>query len=220
MRIFVCVAAATLALGGVARAQPPAASAGERDRGYAEVVLQSAFGNVTSQNFGAEVGVTIVKHVQVFAEVGKTRDVATPALGANAQRIAAHLSTVDPNVSFSVKEPVTFGVLGVRFLLPVPGRVQPYVLGGAGIAKVTQSVKFFSGGTDVTANLAQPPYYTVLGTDLTGDFTKPVFVVGGGVAYPIWQRILLDFQFRFGRIMAEDDAITVGRAGLGVGVRF
>ena len=44
MRVFVCVAAATLAFGGVARAQTPAAAAGETsENGYAEIVLQSAF---------------------------------------------------------------------------------------------------------------------------------------------------------------------------------
>jgi hypothetical protein len=221
MRVFVCVAAATLAFGGVARAQTSAATAGEAsEKGYAEIVLQSAFGNVTSQNYGAEFGVTIVEHLQVFAEVGQTRDVATPTLGTNAQRMAVYLSTVDPNASFSVKEPVIFGALGLRYLLPVPGKVQPYLLGGFGIAKVTQNVKFFSGGTDVTANLQQSPYFTVLGTDLTGDFTKPMFVVGGGVSVPVWQRLVLDFQGRFGRILADDEAITVGRAGVGLGIRF
>lgn len=216
MRLVFALLVSTIALGGVAHAQTGATA----DKGYVEAVGQSSFGNVTSQNFGAEVGFTIAPHLQVFAEIGKTRDVATTALGSNAQRMAGALIAVDPNTSYSVKEPVTFGAFGLRFLVPVSGKAQPYLLGGGGIAKVTPDVKFVVGGSDVTANLQQAPYYLVLGSDLSGSSTKPMFVVGGGVAYPVWKQLLLDFQVRFGRILAEDEAITVGRAGLGIGIRF
>ena len=77
------------------------------------------------------------------------------------------------------------------------------------------------GGNDVTSTL--PSLGVQLGTDLSGDFTKPMFVVGGGVAYPIWQQIIIDAQFRFGRIMVgepELSGINVSRAGIGLGVKF
>jgi len=199
MRLVFALLVSTIALGGVAHAQTGATA----DKGYVEAVGQSSFGNVTSQNFGAEVGFTIAPHLQVFAEIGKTRDVATTALGSHAQRMAGALIAVDPNTSYSVKEPVTFGAFGLRFLVPVAGKAQPYLLGGGGIAKVTPDVKFFVGGSDVTANLQQAPYYLVLGSDLSGSSTKPMFVVGGGVAYPVWKQLLLDFQVRFGRIFAD-----------------
>jgi opacity protein-like surface antigen len=134
--------------------------------------------------------------------------------------MAAVVAALDPNTSYSVKEPVTFGALGLRYLLSVSGKAQPYVLAGGGIAKVTRDVRFFAGGSDVTSNLQQAPYYLVLGSDLSGSATKPMFVVGGGVAYPVWKQLVLDFQVRFGRIFAEDEAITVGRAGLGIGLKF
>jgi opacity protein-like surface antigen len=47
-----------------------------------------------------------------------------------------------------------------------------------------------------------------------------MLTVGAGVAWPAWKRLLLDFQYRYGRIFADDQAINVSRAGLGVGVRF
>jgi opacity protein-like surface antigen len=90
-------------------------------------------------------------------------------------------------------------------------------MAGVGVAKVKQDVAFTIGGTDVTSNLQQ--FGTVLGTDLSGDFTKPMLTLGGGVAYPI-RRLVLDFQYRFGRIFAEDAGINVNRAGIGIGVRF
>jgi opacity protein-like surface antigen len=114
---------------------------------------------------------------------------------------------------------VTFGAVGARFLIPVAdSKVQPYVMAGGGIAKVSQNATFTVGGTDVTGNLAQ--FNIVLGSDLSGSFTKPMFVLGGGVTYPLWQQLIADFQFRFGRILAEDGGINVSRAGIGIGVRF
>ena len=49
----------------------------DADHGYVEGVIQSAFGNVTSQSYGAEVGFTVRPNLQVFGEVGRVRDVAT-----------------------------------------------------------------------------------------------------------------------------------------------
>ena len=67
-------------------------------------------------------------------------------------------------------------------MIPMPGvPVQPYVLGGVGFARVTKKVVFAVGGTDVTSTLTQ--FGVVLGSDLSGEFTKPMLTVGGGVAW-------------------------------------
>jgi len=188
-------------------------------RGYVELNAQSAFGNVTSQSFGGEVGVTIQPNLQVFFEIGATRDVSTPELGAAATLIANSLAQSQSGVGFSVKEPATFGVGGVRYLFPIAdSKLQPYVLGGFGAAKVSRNVKFTVGANDVTANL--PQLGVVLGSDLSGSFTSPMLTLGGGIVYPVWQRVIADFQFRYGRIFAADQGINLSRAGLGVGIRF
>src|SRR6185295_154016 len=120
MRVSVCLAGAALvlsALGGVAHAQssaaasPPAAAS----RGYVEGVGQSAFGNVTSQSFGVEAGVTIQPGLQVFVDVGHARDTAPASLGTAAQGIAGWLSQTQSNVTFTGKQPVTFYLGGVRY---------------------------------------------------------------------------------------------------------
>ena len=204
-----------MALASVAGAQTPAAA----DRGYAEVALQSAFGNVTSQSYGGEVGVTVAPNVQLFAEAGMVRDVATASIGAAAQTIAGALSQTQPNVAFRVKQPVTFGVAGVKFVVPTAGTIRPYVLAGGGVASVKQDVTFTVGGSDVTSNLATQ-FGVQLGSDLSGSFTKPMIVAGAGAMWPAWQRLVVDFQFRFGRILAEEGGINVSRAGIGLGLRF
>jgi opacity protein-like surface antigen len=211
VRPFVVYILGTLALSGVAAAQSDS-------KGYVEGVAQSAFGNVTSQSYGGEFGITVVPSVQVFVEGGVVRNIATPDITASAQQIAAYLSRTQASVGYTVKQPVTFGVVGVRFVVPTTGRVQPYVMGGGGLASVKQNVTFRVGGTDVTANL--PQYGVQLGSDLSSSFRKPMFVVGGGINWAIWQRMVLDFQYRYGRILAQDGAINVGRAGIGIGVRF
>jgi hypothetical protein len=211
----------TLALGGAAQAQTtaPSTQTTAESRGYAEAVAQSAFGNVTSQSYGGEIGVTIMPGVQVFVEGGQTRDVSTTAIGAAAQQIAAYIAQGQGGVTYKAREPVTFGVAGIRYLIPIaPSKVEPYVMVGGGVAQVKQNVTFAVNGTDVTSNMAQ--YGVVLGSDLSGKFTKPLVTVGAGVAWPVWQRLVLDFQFRYGRIFAEGGGINVSRAGLGLGVRF
>src|SRR5690242_17614577 len=101
MRLVLGVMIGTLAFGGAARAQGAAQTAPDADlgRGYVEAVGHSSFGNVTSQSFGVEAGVTIAPRLQVFAEAGRTNDVAPSALGADAQRIAGSLSLAQPNVT-------------------------------------------------------------------------------------------------------------------------
>lgn len=188
-------------------------------RGYAEVVAQSAFGNVTSQSYSVELGLTVRPNLQVFVEGGQTRNVAPAQLGIDAQTIAGALSQTQANVGFSTKEPATFAAGGVKYSMSVAGsKARPYVLAGFGMATVKRDVAFTVGGSDVTSTLSQ--YGVVLGTDLSGDFTKPMFIAGGGLAWPAWQPLVVDFQFRFGRIFAEDGGINVARAGIGIGVRF
>ena len=218
MRSFVALAIGMLALSGVASAQTPA-RASDTDHGYVEGVVQSAFGNVTSQSYGAELGFTVIPNVQVFVEAGMVRDAATASIGTAAQLMAGVVSQTQANVAFRVKEPVTFGVAGLKFVVPTTGSIRPYVLGGGGMASVKQDVTFTVGGSDVTSTLASQ-YGVQLGSDLSGTFTKPMVVAGAGAMWPAWQHLVVDIQFRFGRIFAEDGGINVSRAGVGVGVRF
>ena len=212
MRSVVALVLAMVAFGSAAAAQ-------DADRGYVEGVLQSAFGNVTSQSYGAEAGVTIKPRLQVFVEVGMVRDVATPGIGTSAQLIAGYLSQTQANVTFRVKQPVTFGAAGLKYVVPTSGSIRPYVLAGAGLASVKQDVTFAVGGSDITSSLAST-YGVQLGSDLSGSFTKPMIVAGAGAMWPAWQRLVVDVQYRFGRILAEDEGINVSRAGIGVGFRF
>ena len=215
MKPFLALAAAASLLGGVARAQTPAAAP---SRGYVEGVAQAASSDVTSQSFGVEAGYAVMPRLQAFVDVGRVRDAAPSEAGASALAIAGFLSQTETGVAFQVKAPITFGVAGVRYTIDTGGRLQPYVLGGAGVARVERNVGFTIGGADVTSSLQQ--YGVVLGTDLSGSETKPMMTIGGGVTYPAWQRLVLDLQVRYGRILTSDQGLNLIRAGIGVGVVF
>jgi hypothetical protein len=222
MRAHILVATTILALAGASEARAQArgaATTAADDHGYIEVVAQSAFGNVTSQSYGVEAGGTVAKNVQVFGELGNIRNVATPDISASAQTVAAALTLVQSAaVTFSVKQPVTFFGGGVKYLIPIEqSSVRPYVLGGFGVARVKNDVAFQFGGVDASSSLAQ---YVTIGSDLSGEVTKPMLTLGGGVVWPAWQRLILDFNYRFGRIFTDTQSTTVSRVGLGVGVRF
>ena len=215
-RVVTIVVLGITGLSGAASAQTAAATA---DRGYVEVGIQSAFGNVTTQAFSGEFGWTVHPNLQVFVEGGAIRDVATPETGAAAQAIAGSLSQTQSNVTYTVRQPVTFGVGGLKYEVTASPLVHPYALGGFGIANVRQDVSFAVGGTDVTSSLPTQ-FGVILGTDLSGSFTKPMVTAGGGVMFWPGSRMVLDLQFRYGHIMADDGGINVSRAGVGVGVRF
>ena len=213
-----CLTAAAVVLlaGGAAQAQT---TPGDPGKGYAEFVAQSSFGNVTSQNYGAEFGFTVSPTVQVFAEIGHTRNVATSEISASAQTMASALARTQNNVTYSVEQPLTFGVGGIKYLLPVSGqKLLPYFMFGFGVAKVNNDVAYAISGSDVTANLAQ--YGIVLGGDLSGGYTKPILTFGGGVTYPAWESLVIDFQYRYGHVFAEGGTINTNRAGVGLGFRF
>jgi len=213
---------ASAASAGIAHAQAAPAPAAAQSKGYVEVFAQSAFGNVTSQAYGGEVGYTVRKNLQVFVEFGQVRDVAPAEFGAAAQLIATSLAeTQGGDTAFTAKEPATFGVGGVKYLIPMSSsRIEPYVMGGVGIAKVSKNVTFVVNGNDVTNQLTN---LVAIGSDLSGDFTKPIVMFGGGVAWPFWRQAVVDFQYRFSHITAEGDAapaLNFSRAGIALGIRF
>ena len=212
MKKSIAAILAWMALTGVAHAQAPAS------KGYVEGVAQSTFGNVTSQAYGVEVGFSIAPRLQVFGEVAHVNDTASASLSTSAQLIAGALSQTQANVGYQAVQPATFGVGGIRFLFPASPKVEPYVLVGAGVASVQKNVTYTIGGTDVTGSLAQ--YGVVLGTDLSGTETKMMLDLGGGVAWAPTQKLVVDFQYRYGRVFTEDEGLNISRAGIGIGVRF
>ena len=211
MKHAIAAALAGMALTCPAYAQEPA-------KGYIEGVAQSTFGNVTSQSYGVEGGFSIASRLQIFGEVAHANDTATVSLATSAQVIAGALSQTQSNVGYNAEQPTTFGLGGIRFLFPVSAKIEPYVRVGAGVASIQKNVTYTVNGTDVTGNLSQ--YAIVLGTDLSGTETKMMLDFGGGVSWAVWQKLVVDLQYRYGHVFTDDEGINISRAGIGIGIRF
>jgi opacity protein-like surface antigen len=210
MKLATTVIFAWAVLAGTARAQSSAAP----DTGYAEFFAQSAFGNVTSQAYGGEAGYTINPQLQVFGEFGWVRDTAPSSLAANAQKIATGIAAAAGTTNYSAKQPVTFGVGGVKFRLPLENsRVAPYVLAGGGIGAVKRDVTFTTASGDASQ-------YATLGSDLSGTESAFMLSLGGGVGIPLGSVVLVDVQYRYGRVFTANEGLSINRAGVGLGVRF
>jgi opacity protein-like surface antigen len=91
-------------------------------------------------------------------------------------------------------------------------------MGGAGVARVIKEVTFTVANSDVTNNLSQ--YGVTLGSDLAGAENKAMLVAGAGVAWPILAHLVVDLQYRYGRILTSGGGMNLSRAGIGIGVRF
>ena len=213
MKLMVAGLVGMLAVSGVAHAQPA------ESKGFIEGVAQSAFGNVTSQSFGVEGGVTFAPRITVIAEFGMVRDSSPKSLGTSAQTIASGLAAAQSlAVAYSVKQPIGFGQVGVRYTIPHSDKLHPYVEVAGGLAKVKRDVRFTLGGTDVTDSLST--YYTVLGTDLAGTESKMMITGGGGVVYNVTSTVIFDAGYRFSRINTAPSGTNVNRVGAGIGIRF
>ena len=232
MRTFVACAIAAVALGGhTAQAQtpsvpPPApsaaagqpAGAARADR-YVQALIGWTFGDKGSQFFGAEGGFTLRPNVHIFIEGGQVLNAGGSAVRDAAEIVAQGLARTQSGVTVSAEQPTTFVGGGLRYQVAVSGsRAQPFVLAGGGMARVKQDVKFTAGGNNVTGSLAQ--YGIVLGTDLSGSFTKAQVTFGGGLVVPVQKRLMFEISYRMLRIFAEDKGITVNRAGLAFGTKF
>ena len=211
------VACVVLGHASAARAQSTSAqptSVASSD-GYAEAVANSTFGHVTSQAYGGEFGYSVWRDAQVYVEVGQVRNAATASLSSDAQSIANALTQLQPSaVNYSVKQPYTYFTGGVRFQLNTATKLTPYVIAGFGIASVKKDVTYTLASNEPVTN------YVTLGDDLSGTDTSPLMNVGGGVVWPAWQSLVVDFQFRYHRVFAEGEGMNVLRGGIGIGVKF
>ena len=212
MKLIVASLVGMMTLSGAAYAQSSDST------GFIEGVAQSAFGNVTSQSFGIEGGISIAPKIEIVVDLGMVRDSSPKALGTAAQLVAGGLTNVQSSsVTYSVKQPIGFGMIGVRYTIPRSDKLHPYIEVTGGLARVKRDVRFTIGGTDVTDTLSK--YGAVLGSDLAGSESKMVFGGGAGVVYDITPSFIFDAGYRFNRI-ASDPATTVNRVGAGIGYRF
>jgi len=196
--------------------RPAAAGSGE-SKFYLSGLAGVTFGNTTSSTFGGEFGMKFGDSFEVFGEAGRMTDVTTSDSDAAAATIGGYLATLGKGTpTWTVKTPVNYGAVGVRYLFPHAGRMEPYLAVSLGGANVEKKTTFALNGTDITGSLSG--FGVTLGTDLAGRTNNFMATAGGGVRL-LFGSVLADVGIRYGRIFSDPGTDTF-RLYFGAGYKF
>jgi len=192
--------------------------------------FQAATGSTTGDAL-IEGGVRVAPHVMVFGDLGWFRNLQSDL----APTLNTTVTSLQTNQGLSVTGggtlPAVYSIGGVKLEMPVSNMFLPYVLGGAGIARLNPSPTFsFVGGVmpDGSSPAAGQDVTSALTT--SGVFTVPtastafMYTLGGGVQVPIASRWIVDAAYRYSRIAADTtlSAAPLNTNGMtfGIGYRF
>src|SRR5579864_2028161 len=216
VRVATLVVCSALTGAGLCLAQVPAAGT-DQSRAYLEVTAGATVGHNSSGSFGGEAGVRVMHGLDAFLEGGRMKNIGTSDLDARALIIGNAVGAVT-----AAHYEVNFVDLGVRYHVPMTGRLHPFVVFGAGLAQV-RSVTTFTVNGVVTP---PPALGVVLGSDLSGALKKPLLTLGGGASVTFAKSFFADGSIRYGRIFPKtsqienDTGINTVRIQFGLGVKF
>jgi opacity protein-like surface antigen len=170
--------------------------------------------------------VRVAPHLLVFGDVGRFGNLQPSDVQSSIAATSQLASSQGLLVIGTGSVPAWYSIGGLRFEVPLRGRVQPYVFGGAGFARLMPTAQFtLSSGT--LPDGTSPAF----GTDVTnqletaGDFTTPVattafmYSLGGGIEVPVARHWAVDAGYRYSRVNADTPANVQG-ATFGIGYRF
>ena len=214
-----------------------APSFAQSERGYIEgiggfaVSAASTSPRVTSGDWAFGAGARIAPGLLAFGDAGRINDL-TPSTSESAvTTTVTTLSSTDAvDVVGTTRMPARYALGGLRWQPRTARRVEPFVLGGVGVAHLTPSARFtFTDGTLPGTDPSATPPNT--GDDVTtqlstlGVFTSPapsnalMLTAGGGAQFDLASHWAVDTEYRVSRISASTPLHAQGLA-FGVGYRF
>lgn len=192
--------------------------------------FQAATGSTTGDVL-LEGGVRVAPHVMVFGDLGWFKNVQSDLTASLASAASSLQNTQGLTVAGSGTLPALYSVGGVRVEIPMSDLFLPYVLGGAGVARLTPTQQFmFTSGTmpdgstpsvgqDVTSTLTSSGALTVPASS-----TAFMYTLGGGVLIPVASRWTIDAAYRYSRIAADASLsaspLSTNGMTFGLGYRF
>ena len=200
--------------------------------GYVEGLggFQAATGNTTGDVL-IEGGVRVMPHVMVFGDLGWFKNVQGDLSASLTNSVTTLQNTQGLGVTGSGRLPALYSIGGVRVEIPMSDLFLPYVLGGAGIARLTPTQQFaFTSGTMPDGSTPAVGQDITSTLTATGALTAPasstafMYTVGGGVLIPVASRWTVDAAYRYSRIAADPtlSAVPLSTNGMtfGLGYRF
>jgi opacity protein-like surface antigen len=204
MRSAVIACAFVLAAAGAAQAQTS-------DRGSVYVRGGVTFGTETSSVVAGGAAFTVTPGIQVFGEVGRMQNVMPKSLKEDLDTITSMVTAYyGVPITLDVNVPAIYGLGGVRLVVPVSGRVHPYVEGGLGVASLSADIKAEVMGINISQEVEDE-------ADLSNE-TKLMIAVGGGISADLTRSLQLDAGYRFTHINTDDPAVNT--SALYGGLRF
>lgn len=228
MTVRRCVIALSLILGTVTPAvaqtpsrpaQAPAeAESAPVSRGYLGMI--SGVQDVARREalLGLEFGVRLRKNLFVAVEAGRLADVVTQSRLDEVAFYAAFVQrTRGVTATGDITGPTLFALANLKYTYEKGWQgLRPYVMAGAGIARVEFKPEFQVDGQTVVGGIST--YGITLGKDLLGTTNRVAW--GGGAGITSGDKWFLDLGLRVTRIQTTDHPTLVYRAHGGIGVRF
>jgi opacity protein-like surface antigen len=182
-----------------------------QEKGYVQGVSGVTFQSETSSLMGGEIGFNVTPDLVIYGQGGRMLNVMPKSIQ-NDLDLAADFLTLATGQrwAFDGKVRATYFGGGAKYLFPTKTAIRPYVLGGAGLAKLKLSVTEIDLG-DVLDNLVDEGFLS----DADTKANEVAYEVGGGVSVPV-SVVQLDFGYRYMRIGDANISRFVG----GFGVRF
>jgi opacity protein-like surface antigen len=234
------VVTALMATPAFAQGEHGTAGSAPAERGY--VLGTGAFDSSTASLAGsaaslksgsgaAQAGVRVARHVLLFGEVGRFKDLEPAGVQASVNNVVTSLSTNQGlDVTGTSRMPATYGLGGVRIQGSMRHRVTPYALAGFGGARLKPSAQFtYTDGTLPNADPTLPG--PAVGSNVTsqliaaGSFVQPaptsafMVALGGGAQVNVARHLIADVGYRYSRIAADTPLHAQG-VTFGFGVKF
>lgn len=179
----------------------------------------------TSGNMLGEIGVRVAPHVAVFGSLGQFHNLEPSDLEPTVDTLQSSVSGAGLDVKASARVPATYSLGGVRISGTERHRLVPYVLGGAGVARIEPQATF----TVVSGGLDGDPLSP--GSDVTsklitlGLFQKPaatnewLYSAGAGANVLLDRHFVVDGGYRYDHV-SGDTPLHAQSVTVGVGYRF
>jgi opacity protein-like surface antigen len=181
----------------------------------------------TSGDMLGQVGVRIAPHLSVFGDIGQFHNLQPSQLQPAVDSTDGTLAAGGLTVTGVARVPAWYSMGGLRYSMPISGRLSPYVFGSAGFARLRPTATFTYGSGTLVGATTAPASGDDVTAQLTslGDFIAPpastafMFAIGGGVEAPVAPHLVADIGYRVSRVSA-DTPLNAQSVTFGLGYRF